>query len=97
MNAKAKNPMQPVRKDKDGVVRFKANEIVRFLLDNNGKIDLNMIAAIPFSQDDRQQFAQLIGYSVSGYGDLSYVTDASYAKADALVQSLTKKKRRRAA
>lgn len=31
--ADSKHPMQSVRKDKDGVVRFKANAIVRFLLD----------------------------------------------------------------
>ena len=27
------------------------------------------------------QFAQLIGYSVSGYGELSYVSEASYEAA----------------
>jgi len=28
-----------------------------------------------FSQEDREQFAQLIGYSLSGFGELSYVSD----------------------
>lgn len=32
--------------------------------------------------DEQQQFAQLIGYSVSGYGDLSYVTLTNIRKAD---------------
>ena len=30
---------------------------------------------MPFTREDRQQFAQLIGYSESGYHDLSYVSD----------------------
>ena len=28
-----------------------------------------------FSNEDHAEFAELIGYSVSGYGDLSYVSD----------------------
>lgn len=53
----------------NGVLRFKQNAIVRFLLDE-GPFDLNRIALMDFSADDRRQFAQLIGYSVSGYYDL---------------------------
>lgn len=45
-------------------------------------MDLNALALIPFDEDDRQQFAQLIGYSVSGFGDLSYVPNEALAKAD---------------
>jgi len=68
-----------MQKIKDG--RFVENAIVVWLLDNGG-IDLNDIACHPFSNEDREQFAQLIGYSLSGYGSLSYVSDDSYVKAE---------------
>jgi hypothetical protein len=70
--------MQPIVVSND-VVRFKANRIVRKLLDvatRAGVYDLNHIAADrEFSQDDRAQFAQLIGYSVTGYHELSHISD----------------------
>lgn len=67
--------MKTIQPIKDG--RFVANNIVRYLLDNGG-IDLNKLAMLDFSTDDQEQFAQLIGYSLSGYSDLSYVSDESY-------------------
>ena len=73
-------PMQSVEKDAHGVVRFHANAIVRHLLDH-GKIDLNQIALLDVSQEDHEQFAQLIGYSICGYHELSYVSDESAAQA----------------
>ena len=76
------HPIQPLIKDKHGILRFKRNAIVEYLLDNGG-IDLNQIATMPFSREDRQQFAQLIGYSLWGYSELSYVGDAAYARAEA--------------
>jgi hypothetical protein len=33
---------------------------------------MNTLALMPFDDDDRRQFAQLIGYSVDGYLDLPY-------------------------
>ena len=72
-----KNPIQPLEKDSHGVLRFKENKIVRYLLDNGG-ITLNDLATMDFSQDDSEQFAQLIGYSLSGFGELSYVSDETY-------------------
>lgn len=75
-----KNPMQPVVMARDGCIRFKPNRIVEFVLANS-RVDLNAIAVQDFTDDDRMQFAQLIGYSVSGYGDLPYVSDSSYNKA----------------
>lgn len=36
---------------------------------------MNLLAAMEFTDEDRQQFAQLIGYSVSGYGELPYAAD----------------------
>lgn len=59
----------------------KQNEIVRYLLDA-GPFDMNQLAALPFSQDDRNQFAQLIGYSVDGFAELSYADPARVEWAD---------------
>lgn len=75
-----KHPVQPLDLDEHGTLRFKANAIIRFLLDT-GPFDMNKIALMPFSQEDREQFAQLIGYSLSGFGELSYVSDETYDRA----------------
>lgn len=78
---KPKHPIQPLRLDDHGVLRFKQNAIVRYLLDC-GTTDLNKIACIPFSREDRVQFAQLIGYSLSGFSELAdYVTNEDYETA----------------
>lgn len=66
--------MQPLESDEHGRTRFKRNAIVCYLLDHGG-IDLNQIAALDFPQDDRQHFAQLIGYSLRGFHELGYVSD----------------------
>ena len=76
--------MQPIVRASDGRIRFQENAIVRYLLDRASKgvkTDLNDIACMDFSDADRQQLAQLIGYSVSGYHELPYVTDDAAAKA----------------
>jgi len=83
---KLSHPIQPVALDKHGTLRFKENAIVNYILDNGG-IDLNHIAMQGFSEEDHQQFAQLIGYSVSGFGDLSYASDEIYATAYAMHES----------
>ena len=102
-----RNPIQPQIIDAHGTRRFKANAIVRHLLDwaSGRGMSLNDIAAMNFTDDDRQQFAQLIGYSLSGYSELSsYVTDDAWlaanemgwhggptkSEADARIESLTK-------
>lgn len=72
-----KHPVQPLIADEHGVLRFKENAIVRFLLDN-GNHTLNDLAMMDFSNEDREQLAQLIGYSHSGFGSLSYVSDEAY-------------------
>lgn len=79
----AKQPMQPIVLDAQGTVRFQSNAIVRFLVDVAGLkgMDLNALAVMPFSIEDRNQLAQLIGYSVSGFGDLSYADPAIVAMA----------------
>lgn len=75
-----KNPIQPIYETEEGTLRFKENKIVHFLLNVARRLDVDMneLATMDFSQDDRQQFAQLIGYSVSGFGELSYVDDDTY-------------------
>lgn len=75
-----KQPMQSVVRDEHGRLRFHGNAIVRYLLDN-GSIDLNELAlagiGAGFSQQDWTQFYQLIGYSVTGFHELSSVSDAA--------------------
>ena len=80
-----KLPMQPLVIDAHGTLRFKENQIVRKLLDHATEhgYGLNEMALEQFDADDRMQLAQLIGYSLSGYGSLSYVTDESYERASA--------------
>jgi hypothetical protein len=82
MGKARKHPMQKIV-FVNNVARFQRNKIVEFLLDN-GSADMNFIAALDFDREDRAQFAQLIGYSVSGYGDLSYAIDVG--KADRQVE-----------
>lgn len=79
----ARHPIQPLETDYHGVVRFKRNAIVESLLEA-GPLDLNDLAELTFSREDREQFAQLIGYSLSGFGDLSYVSDETYEAAAAM-------------
>ena len=78
----SKHPVQPLETDSNGVLRFKSNKIVRFLLDA-GTYDLNKLAIMDFSDNDWEQFAQLIGYSLSGFSELPYVSDETYEQAAA--------------
>lgn len=75
--AEAKHPVQPLITDKDGTLRFKSNKIVEFLLEA-GPFNMNQLALMPFSNEDREQFAQLIGYSLQGFGELPYVSGETY-------------------
>ena len=70
---KAKHqPMQPIYRDDDGQHRFRRNAVVRYLYDfaREEGLGLNELAKVPFSDDDWQQFYQLIGYSVDGYNEI---------------------------
>lgn len=76
--------MQPVVIAPDGYIRFQGNALVRHLLDEataGRKCDLNDLAMVEAPRSDREQFAQLIGYSLSGFSELSYVRDATYDRA----------------
>jgi hypothetical protein len=58
----------------DGVVRFKENAIVKYLYEHSKdklRTGLNEIAYLPFSDEDFAQFLQLLGYSLSGFGEYS--------------------------
>ncbi len=70
-------PMQPLVLQ-DGCVRFRTNTLVQYLLDH-GPVDMNRLARLNAPRSDRAQFAQLIGYSVSGYGSLSYALNVDEA------------------
>jgi len=89
MGKRYPHPMQQLRSDARGVVRFRLNHIVAWMLDH-GPWDLNDLATKGFGKDDWQQFAQLIGYSVDGWASLSYVSRKQVAKADERVARLEK-------
>ncbi len=84
-----KHPMQPVVSIKSRI-RFQENKIVSFLLDFAGEhgVNMNTLAKMPFDDDDRTQFAQLIGYSVSGAGELHYFASDVLEKADEAAEVL---------
>lgn len=78
-----KHPLQKIIIDSDGRARFQSNAIVETLL-AFGPLDMNKLAVMEFDDGDREQFAQLIGYSISGFCELSYVTEeAADAASDA--------------
>lgn len=91
--ANTKLPDQPVVIGADGRPRFRANAVVEVLLEAASArgFDMNELAraARGASQEDWEQFYQLIGYSVSGYHELSRVSDAACERADALAQIAT--------
>ena len=74
------HPVQPLWQAPDGQVRFKSNSLVRHLLDT-GPLDLNGLPEIDGAPGDREQLAQLIGYSFRGACELSYMTDAVLERA----------------
>ena len=86
----AETPMQPICIASDGVIRFKQNRMVNDLYEFSQPrgFGLNEMARRDYTQEERMQFAQLIGYSVSGYGGLSYASLESAEKADAIAASL---------
>lgn len=80
---KRKHPVQEVVIDEEGRPRFVENRLVRHLADAYG---LNELTArfrdrTGEHREDWEQLAQLIGYSVQGFGDLSYVSDETYNEA----------------
>ena len=92
------HPMQPIVWQ-DNVIRFKENKLVRMLLDHGSKtgMDLNHLASRTYHNsdynDDWNQLAQLIGYSVSGFGDLSYANKRIVNRADRIANRMSKEKK----
>jgi glutamate 5-kinase len=91
-----KHPMQPIGWNETGdIIRFKANKIVRLLLDTS-TLNLNQIAVMDvegkFNDGDYIQLMQLIGYSVSGFGDLE-LSDEITEKADQIATELIAKEK----
>lgn len=86
-------PMQPIVLDEKGQPRFKANPIIHWLVFSE-KIDLNEVARHCRENDvpkwAQEQFAQLMGYSVGGFGELHYVRDAAYNEAARQAEELRK-------
>jgi len=75
-------PLQPIITDDQGVVRFKANGIVAYLLES-GAIDLNVLHELSCgTPEDWEQFNQLIGYSLSAWGGLQHTSDESWEAAN---------------
>lgn len=82
------HPMQGYGPDYQGTLRFNTNAIVEYLLDH-GPFDMNALAAKNFSEADRCQFAQLIGYSVSGFYGLSYAANYPHDEPSGVKEFLT--------
>lgn len=78
-----KQPIQPLELDERGVLRFRENAVVRYLLDNGG-LTMNDLARQNFTSEDREQFAQLLGYSHDGSGSLGYMSDETWHAALAM-------------
>jgi hypothetical protein len=94
-----RQPRQPIGFAEDGVIRFKENKIISWMLEMGGagkKFDLNDIAIKrhtgEFSTEDMVQLDQLIGYSVSGFGDLSYVPEEEVVECDGIAATVFKDK-----
>ncbi len=64
-------PKQSICRDDRGVLRYRKNAIVEYLF-QAWKADMNTLAILSFSREDRAQFAQLLGYSLDGFEDLPY-------------------------
>jgi hypothetical protein len=47
---------------------------------------MNHLACQKFSVEDREQFAQLVGYSLGGFGTLSYVSNEAYTAAKTMYE-----------
>jgi hypothetical protein len=77
-----KHPMQKIVIASDGAIRFASNKIVETLLEKwpGGLNDL----AVRFhkNREDYEQLTMLIGYSVSGFGDLSTSSRGRVRSAD---------------
>lgn len=105
MSEDPKHPMQPLvavdqaNSPHGPVIRFKKNKIVDWL-ERAGGANLNEISLMHangmFPTEDMEQFWQLLGYSVSGYCDISFVRDEvkdeAHQQAEALYAAVRKER-----
>ena len=92
-NENTRNPIQPLQMD-DGTMRFKANHIIRDLYDFTMPkgFDMNhIVGSGKYSQDDIEQFYQLIGFSLTGFHEVSYVSDETALEASKLAKQVNSK------
>lgn len=90
-------PIQPIGLDEHGVLRFKKNAIVADLVDSSNLNDISRkVKQGQYSNQDYVHLMQLVGYSVSGFGDLSSVQKYPEvlkevdSRADAFIQKYMK-------
>lgn len=95
-------PMQPIVLASDGVVRFQENRIVSRLVkaaEKGQRLNINDIAICAaqgmYTDAEQMQLAQLIGYNVSGFGDLSYADRRVVKRADDKAQKIWEKRKPR--
>jgi hypothetical protein len=85
------HPVQPIVFDRGGVARFRLNKAVRYLLDFTTRttgLNLQVLHEMPgFPAEDLEQLYQLIGTSVSTYGDV-FPDSSHLPRADAEVERL---------
>lgn len=90
-------PDQPLYVDSDGCARFRENRIVRFMLSvcREHGVNLSVIGAMTadgsYSNEEFAQLAQLIGYSVYGFGELSVNPREIVERCDKKAEELLKK------
>lgn len=88
-----KPPMQPLYIDKFGRPAFRENAIVDRLLEiaSQHGFSLNEIVSLTyanrFSPEDLVQLYQLIGYSLDGYAELSFIPDDEYKAAAEMAEN----------
>ena len=85
------HPIQPLELADHDRPRFKKNAIVDFLVAGFG---LNNLVDRNFPPEDWEQLAQLIGYSLSGFSELSYVRDETYDTACKMLDGATEDRAR---
>lgn len=86
-----KHPIQRLATDEHGIMRFVENPLVRALLDHGqatglGLNELTEKFCGAEYREDWEQLAQLIGYSLAGFGTLSYASEYVCATAENMQQ-----------
>ena len=78
--------------DVNGVIRFKRNAVVRWLFEQ-GHFNLNRIPVDELPLEDVEEFWQMLGYSVSGYGELSFIRPETVAEADGAAEVILRNRK----